>query len=148
LANFAIAIIVAIAGFKLRKRLTAGFRNRARQIGAKLEGTLHRPGGETLIERQQRRHTSTSHLETATAVAGAGAGAAAGANAAGKGGPAALSSDVPLPVDGASDRRRSVGFGARVRNAMGQTRHGRLAMETASGTKAAALPTGSAAAAG
>lgn len=127
LANFAIAIIVAIAGFKLRKRLTAGFRNRARQIGAKLEGTLHRPGGETLIERQQRRHTSVSRLETAAAVAGA---------------PGQLpgNGDDALPVNGSNDKRKPVGFGARVRNAMGQTRHGRLAMETASGSGKAAAP--------
>lgn len=142
LANFAIAIIVALAGFKLRKRLTAGFRNRARQIGAKLEGTLHRPGGETLVERQQRRHTSVSHLQTATAVAGgaaggAGAGAAAAGNAPGSG-------DEALPTNGSKEPKKGAGFGARVRNAMGQTPHGRLAMETASGGsgKPAPLPSG------
>lgn len=143
LANFAIAIIVAFAGFKLRKRLTAGFRNRARQIGAKLEGTLHRPGGETLVERQQRRHTSVSHLQTASAVAGARAGAGAGAA-----GHAPVSGDEALPSDGTNERKNAVGFGARVRNAMGQTRHGRLAMETASGGsgKAVPLPNGQSAA--
>lgn len=142
LANFALALLVVIAGFKLRKRLTSGLRRGARQIGAKLEGTLQRPGGETLVEREQRRHTSTSHLRTAEAVA-AGTGAVATGSAIGRRvRDPAVGSDSSL--DGGSG---SVGFGSRVRNAMSQTKHGRLAVDTTGGRGGSPLPSGATAAA-
>lgn len=144
LVNFALALIVAIAGFTLRKKLTAGLRNGARQIGAKLEGSLSRPGGETMVETQQRKQTGLAPLPVATAVADGG-GALPG------GDPAASAGGQSADLVGGVGARAKPFFSERVRNAVGQSKQGKLALSTTAGAGRAgqlAGATGSAGAVG
>lgn len=141
LVNFALALIVAIAGFTLRKKLTTGLRNGARQIGAKLEGSLSRPGGETMVETQQRKQTGLAPLPVATAVADGG-GALPGGDPAGAAG--GQSADL---VSGAGGRAKPF-FSERVRNAVGQSKQGKLALSTTAGAGRAGQLAGAAGGAG
>ncbi|MQA81815.1 MAG: hypothetical protein GEV10_25640 [Streptosporangiales bacterium] len=140
LVNFALALIVAVAGFMLRKKLTAGLRNGARQIGAKLEGSLSRPGGETMVETQQRKQTGLAPLPVATAVADGG-GAPGGDPAGAVGGQRA---DLASGVGG----RAKPFFSERVRNAVGQSKQGKLALSTTAGAGRAGQLAGAAGSAG
>ncbi|MBO0890339.1 MAG: hypothetical protein J2P14_05455 [Acidothermales bacterium] len=135
LVNFAIAVLLAVVGLKLRKRITASLRNGARQIGARLEGTLQRPGGETLVETAQRKRVGLTPLPvTGVALAEgthAGAGQLAGAKLARDEPPTLEELNHAGGTSGAATGTRSVGFGTRVRNAIGQSKAGQLALSTA-----------------
>ncbi|HEX6445425.1 MAG TPA: hypothetical protein VF053_10080 [Streptosporangiales bacterium] len=137
LVNFAIAVLLAIVGLKMRKRITASLRNGARQIGARLEGTLQRPGGETLVETAQRKRVGLAPLPVAAGVAvaegtagGGRAGQLAGARIAGEQPPTLEELNHAGEAHGTA-AGQSVGFGSRVRNAISQSKAGQLALNTA-----------------
>lgn len=136
LVNFAIAVLLAVVGLKLRKRITASLRNGARQLGARLEGTLQRPGGETLVETAQRKRVGLTPLPVTGIALAEGAAGANGSHLAG----AKLAREQPPSLEelnhageahGAGTGSQSVGFGTRVRNAIGQSKAGQLALNTA-----------------
>lgn len=135
LVSFTLALVVAIVGFMLRKRLTAGLRKGARQIGTKLEGTLSRPG-ETMAEQAQRQQAGRSPAPVADAVAGgASAGATAGAFTK-MSGTASTPASVLARKDGDGDGAvKQAKYSDRVRDGVGQSQEGRRALAT-TGTRA------------
>lgn len=142
LVSFTLALVVAIVGFMLRKRLTSGLRKGARQIGSKLEGTLSRPG-ETLAEQAQRQQAGRSPTPAADAVAGgAGAGATAGAVTK-MSGTASTPASVLARKDGNHDTdgaAKQVGYSDRVRDGVGQSEQGRRALTTTSSRALGSAP--------